>query len=197
MNRGRLLLAFAATLIAVPAVAQFSDSYTFLKAVRDRDAAKVEGLTNAPGDLIVNTRDQASGDGALHILARGRDLSWLNFLLSRGARPDVQNRAGETPLGIAAQIGWVEGAQVLLRRGANVNFQNSRGETALILAVQRRDSAMVRFLMNNGANPDIADSVAGYSARDYASQDARGQALLRLLDAAPAAPARGAQGPGL
>lgn len=195
---GRIALAFAAALVAVPAIAQFSDSYTFLKAVRDRDGAKAQSLIATPGSPVVNTRDQSSGDTALHILTRGRDLPWLNLILSRGGRADVQNRAGETPLGIAAQIGWAEGAEALIRRGAGVNFANGRGETPLILAVQRRDAAMVRLLMASGANPALTDNVTGYSALDYARQDQRGQALLRFLEETPAQPVRReAQGPGL
>jgi ankyrin repeat protein len=172
----------------------YSDSYTFLKAVKDRDGAKVTELVGAPGSVVINTRDRTSGEGALHYVVRGRDITWLAFLLGKGARPDLQSNRGDTPLTLAAQIGWLEGAEQLLTRRASVDLPNGRGETALILATQRRDIAMVRMLLARRADPKRTDNVAGMSALDYARQDPRAAAVLKLLEA-KAAPAKAAAGP--
>lgn len=182
-TKRRALLAAMLAVVAVPAFAQFSESYNFLKAVRDRDGAKVEEIVDNPSSTAINARDRGSGEGALHILVRGRDLNWLAFLLGRGARPDLADNQGNTPLILAAQIGWIEGAEQLIARRANVNVSNGRGETPLILAVQRRDLAMVRLLVGRGADPDRPDS-AGYSALDYARRDNRAGPVRRLLEAA-------------
>jgi len=192
---GRRVAAAFLLMLAVPLAAQsYSDGFTFLKAVKDRDGSKVQGLIATPGSIVVNTRDRASGEGALHYMVRDRDLTWLYFLLARGAKPDVQNNQGNTPLSLAVQIGWAEGAQVLLARRANVDLANSRGETPLILAVQKRDIAMVRTLLANGASAARTDSVAGYSALDYARQDPRAAPILKLLEA-QRTPARPVAGP--
>ena len=175
------------TLGAVAASGQnFSDSFTFLKAVKERDGTKVQDLVNAAGSNVINVRDRANGEGALHYMVRARDISWLAFLLGKGARPDIQSNRGETPLTLAAQIGWLEGAEQLLARRASVDLPNGRGETALILATQRRDLAMVRLLLARRADPNKADRVAGMSALDYAKQDPRAGTVLRLLEAKPA-----------
>jgi ankyrin repeat protein len=193
---GRVVAASILLGMAGPAAAQsYSDAYMFLKAVKDRDGQKVQGLISAPGSIVINTRDQSNGDSALHYLVRDRDTVWLNFLLGRGARPDVQNRQGETPLTLAAQLGWTDGAELLLMRRANVDLANGRGETPLILAVHKRDLSMVRLLLSKGANPKRTDSAAGYSAIDYAKQDVRAAPILRLLEQAAAAPARAVAGP--
>lgn len=177
------LLAAALALVAVPVTAQnFSDSYTFLKSVRERNAGKVQELASRPNAAVINTRDASSGEGALHILVRGRDLTWMRFLLARGARPDLAANDGTTPLILAAQLGWLDGAEALIARGANVNLGNRRGETPLIMAVQRGDLAMVRRLLAEGANPNQTDNVSGYSAIDYARQDRRTAAILRELE---------------
>jgi ankyrin repeat protein len=184
MNRNKSLGLGAAllALIAAPLAAQgFSDGYTFLKAVRERDGAVAERILSNPATTVVNAREQSTGEGALHILVRGRDFTWLSFMLSRGARPDIQSNDGTTPLIAAAQIGWFEGAQQLLARGANANLGNRSGVTPLIVAVQRRDVQMVRLLLSQRANPNQTDNVAGYSALDYAQQDPRAAAILRLL----------------
>ncbi len=181
-NRLLLLAALAAS-IAVPLAAQsYSDGYTFLKAVRERDAAVAERILSNPSSTAVNIRDPGTGESALHILVRGRDSTWLSYMLGRGARPDTGDREGNTPLIVAAQLGWLEGAEVLLARRANPNLGNSRGETPLIFAVQRRDMPMVRLLMQARADPNQTDHVAGNSAIDYARQDSRATAILRVLE---------------
>jgi ankyrin repeat protein len=192
---GRAIVAAIFLTLAAPILAQgYSDSFTFLKAVRDRDGDKVQTLISAPGSTAINARARSDGEGALHLLVRDRDFAWLNFLLSRGARPDIRNNKGDTPLTLAAQLGWVDGAQLLLARRASVDLPNNRGETALILAVQKRDMGMVRALLDKGANPKRTDSTAGYSALDYARQDARAAAILKLLEA-PKTPAKPVYGP--
>lgn len=187
-----------AGLVATPAPAQFSDSYQFLKAVRDRDGSKVTEYLDKPGSTIVNTRDFSSGESALHLIVQRRDSQWLAFLLAKGANPNIRDSVGNTALAQAAQLGWLDGTTMLLTKGADVNATNDRGETPLILAVQRRDLATVRLLLANGANPKIADHIAGMSAHDYAARDARSPAILKAIDEAkPAKPAAQIAGPKL
>src|SRR3954464_3808353 len=175
--------AFLLALIATPLVAQsFSEGFTFLKAVRARDGAAAERILSNPASTAVNARDPATGEGALHILVRGRDLTWLGYMLSKGARPDSQSNDGTTPLILCAQLSWVDGATQLLARRANPNLANRSGETPLIVAVQRRDIQMVRLLLGQHANPNQTDNLAGNSAIDYARQDPRAAQILRELE---------------
>ena len=183
MRRKTLFAAMALALVAVPALGQsFSDGFLFLKGVRERDATTVQGLVERPNAAVLNYRDSSSGEGALHILVRGRDLTWLSFLLARGARADLQANDGATPLILAAQIGWIEGAEQLLARRANPNLGNRNGMTPLMFAVQRMDLPMVRLLRSQGADPNQTDNVSGYSAIDYARQDRRAAHILRELE---------------
>lgn len=193
---GVVLGAVAALAVAVPAGAQkFSDSFSFLRAVRERDGNKATELLAQPGSVVANATEREDGDGALHIVVRDRDLTWLGFLLSKGARPDLQNDEGSTALGLAAQLGWIDGARVLLSARANVDLANSRGETPLILAVHQRSLPMVKLLVGAGANPNRTDSVAGYSALDYAKRDARSTGIVKALEEGAKKPARGIAGP--
>lgn len=195
---GRAAAAALVLALAVPAGAQsYSDGFNFIKAVRERDGNKATELVSHPGTTVINVRDAGSGDAALHIVTRGRDLNWLSFLLSRGARADLQNSKGETALVLAAQLGWTDGAGLLLGQGASVDLANARGETPLILAVHNRDVPMVRVLLQGGADPKKADHTAGYSALDYARQDSRALSILRLLEGQRPAPRRAAAGPKL
>ncbi len=185
----------ALTIGAVPLAAQnFSQGYKFIKAVKERDGSAVEGALAGPGARIVNAKDGDTGDTALHIVTRDRDLTWLRFLLGKQARAEAVNDAGETPLILATQLSWIEGATALLRSGAKVNTANGRGETPLILAVLKRDVPMIRFLLANGADPKKTDRIAGYSAMDYARRDDRTGTILRLLETEQK-PAKAAAGP--
>lgn len=187
-----LWLGIGAALALVPgiAAAQFSDSYNFLKAVRDRNGAKATEIITKPGSVIIDTRDQSTYETGLMIVTKARDLSWMAFLLSRSAKADLKDKDGNTALMAAAQIGFVEGAQLLIKYRAGVDVANSSGETPLIKAVQQRDAAMVQLLLTSGANPAKTDSVAGLSARDYAMRDRRSSNILKLIESAkPAKPA--------
>lgn len=190
MRFGLIAAAAAAFLVApamttVPAAAQMqSDSYKFLKAVRDQDVLKAKELFDEPGSTVINTRDYSTGESALHIVIKRRDVSWINFLGNAGANMEIRDNQGRTPLMLAAQLGFIDGIRVLLYRGADVNATNSRGETALIFAVQARDPNTVRVLIDEGADPDQKDHFTGKSARDYAAADSRSAAILKILESA-------------
>jgi len=189
-NRSLFSVAIALSVLATPGSvqAQFSESFNFLKAVKERDGAKVTEFLNKPGSgsVIVNTRDGSTGETALHLVAAGRDSLWLGFLLQRGANPDIRDGRGNTALMIATQLGWTDGIQTLLARRAGVDVTNSSGETPLMRAVQNRDIASVRLLLAAGANPSKPDNAAGLSAKDYAARDPRAAAILKeIVEAKP------------
>ena len=183
------LLAAATALSATPASAQFRGGYGFLQAVENRDGNKAtDALKDDPS--FVNTRNPDTGETALIIVAKRRDIAWVRFLLSKDADPSIGDRQGTTPLMHTALLNFTDGAEALIGRKAPVDQANRRGETALILAVQSKNAAMVRLLIKNGANPDKADHITGMSARDYAKRDDRTGQLTALLDTRPDTPVR-------
>jgi len=191
--------AAALAVSAAPALAQFSDGYNFLKAVKDRDGKEATEFLSEPGSVLVNARDRASGETALHITIRRRDELWTKFILDRGGNPNLADKSGVTPLALAASMGFVEGVELLLKRGARADVTNVAGETPLISAVHRRDTAMTRLLLKNGASADRADN-SGRSARDYAMLMGPSAGVMDEIDRAEAerkkAPAGQAYGPG-
>ncbi len=192
------LLAVAMLGMAAPASAQFSESYKFLKAVRDANGADATKSLDSPASTLINTRDYSTGESALHIVVKRRDMTWLAFLLGKGANADIRDNAGDTPLITAARLGFLEGANLLITAGATINMPNSKGETALIIATQLRNVPLVRALIMKGADPKQADRITGKSARDYATDDARSAAVLKMLDeAAPVKAKPKMSGPGL
>ena len=177
-----LIVPAAFGVVAPAAYAQFSDSYNFLKAVKDRKGEEAEKFLSEPGSVIINTRDGSTGETALHIVIQRRDSTWLGYLLQKGANPNLADKKGTTPLMLATQLGYVDGIDWLVRKKAVVDQTNRSSETALILAVQLRNLEAVRALLKAGANPDKTDSRAGYSARDYAKQDGRASAIAAIIE---------------
>jgi len=181
----RLMAAVMLMTAAVPAAAQFSDTYLFIKAVTDKDVAKAREMVEKPGAMVVNARDRDTGDTPLIIVVKRSDLPWMGFLLQNGADANLRDNNGNTPILLASISGFSEGVRVLLIVHARVDIQNNLGETALIKAVQARDATTAQLLLDAGANPDLADHASGYTARQYAAQDPRGGAIAKLLKDAP------------
>lgn len=186
----------AATAGARPAAAQFSDSYNFIKAVKDRDVNKAIELADKPGTTVVNTRDNDTGETGVHMVTRRGDLGWLGLLYQKGANLNLKDREGNTPLMLATISRWSEGVATLIRLKAQVNVPNRLGETAILKAVQARDLALVKILIEAGANPDLADN-SGISARAVATSDTRAASIAKLLKDLPVKPIGRMQGPSL
>lgn len=183
-------------LTALPAAAQQqSQGYKFLEAVRKSSGDEVVKMLDQPGQRIVNARDVTTGEGALHIVVKRGDATYLRFLLARGADPNMRDGRGDTPLLLAVQYGQNDMVDILAAAKANPNLANGGGETPLIRAVQKRDLALVRSLLAAGANPDQTDNVAGMSARDYANADTRSPAIAKLIDEKPKRAVRAVAGP--
>lgn len=179
--RGALIAFAAAGLgLTAPAQAQFSGGYKFLEAVRKKEGEKVESALSTPGSTIVNTRDVTTGETALHIVTARRDITWLQFLIARGANVNLRDGQGRTPLQVATGLGWRDGVALLVERKANTEVANDAGETPLIAAVHRRDVELVKLLLRAGADPDRDDN-SGRSARDYAEADNQSGAIIQAI----------------
>lgn len=187
VKRGLVIAGAGLAMLASPLVAQFqSDGYKFIKAVRDRDGTVATQMLDEPGTTIVNAREVTTGETALHAVVQRRDLTWVKFLLQRGANPDIADKNGVYPIQIAAQLGFIEGVERLVQGGADIDVSDSTGETPLISAVHRRDLKMIEMLVKNGANPDRTDN-SGRSARDYAALMGARSGVLEAIEKAEGA----------
>lgn len=180
-----LVAALIATAPGIASAQQQSEGYKFLDAVKNEKGNDVEEALNKPGTTVINTRSVSNGETALHIVIQNGSGTYLTYLLSRGANPNVRDNAGTAPIVLAASRGRNDLIEKLIAGRANVNYGNSNGETALIVAVRRRDLAMIHTLLTAGADPDQADLLSGQSAREYAKLDVRSPAVAKELADAP------------
>ena len=195
------LLSLALSLPSIASAQNYSESYKFLQAVRDAKNDDVKEMLSKPGTTVLNTHDYSTGEGALHIVVKRGDSAYLIFFLSQdGVDPNIRDNQGVTPLELAARLGESSLADTLLNNAfhkANPNVADDNGQTPLIIAVQHRNIELVRMLLKAGADPDQSDHLAGMSARDYARQDSRTPALLKLIEDAPKKHSSAVAGPRL
>ena len=80
----------------------------------------------------------------------------VQTLLTAGAKVNLADVDGTTPLMVAALKGFTPILVLLLEKGANVYTQNNIGFTALMWAVQEEKDACVDKLLSAGANVNLA-----------------------------------------
>jgi ankyrin repeat protein len=189
-----LAVPVAVVALPTPAAAQFTESYKFLEAVRKKDGAEVTKLLDEGGPNLINTRDYTTGESALHIVTNKRDLTWMRFLVGKGANVNARDSKGMTPLVVAVNYNFVEGAEFLIGQSARLDESNNAGETPLITAVHNHNLDIMRVLLTAGADPDRADN-SGRSARDYALYEGKEGALIDAIQKYAKPKKKDGQGP--
>lgn len=108
--------------------------------------------------LDVNMMD-SEGTTPLHEAARNCHLEACQELIKIGARVNVTDKAGNTPLLLAAgQKRGLETVKMLLLRGAQANHQNAKKLTALHVACAKGLPDIVAAVLESGANPGAKDA---------------------------------------
>lgn len=77
---------------------------------------------------LLGAKDYAENT-ALHLAAVGPDPSILMELLKRGASVHVRNRAGNSPLFLAQQLGATEHERLLREAGAHLHVEEAEAKT--------------------------------------------------------------------
>jgi len=68
--------------------------------------------------------------------------------------PELLDPLDGGALHVAAEYGWLRGAEVLLECGAEVDGRDMHGITPLLIAVSEESLPMCRFLLDRGADPN-------------------------------------------
>ena len=118
-------------------------------------AAALSGQTEAAGLLLAKGADvmarNAGGFTALHAAAYSGSVSVAALLLDKGAAAeDAANKAGTTPLFVAAETNHPEFVEFMIARGADVAKPEGHGYSALTRAFWKGHKDMVRLLKRHG-----------------------------------------------
>ncbi|CAF1216704.1 unnamed protein product, partial [Didymodactylos carnosus] len=102
-----------------------------------------------------------TGQTALFMATLKERSDVVKYLISKGAKVDVKNRYGVSPLLLCAEGGNKELVQVLVQAGANVNITPTgdlaeenflAGQTPLSGAAKKGHTEICEYLIKNGAN---------------------------------------------
>ena len=98
-----------------------------------------------------------------------RDTAMVEYLLEKGADPNVVDDDKITPLGWAALNNHAAAVKPLVAKGARVNHVDAKGMTPLLYAasIDYGDTATVRALLAAGADREAKDE-HGRTARELA-----------------------------
>lgn len=157
------LLSFGA--VALPAVAAPQETLTDL--VRSGQREAVLAAITSP-DLDVNAAEP-DGSTALLWATYKVDHELVRALLKAGARANVTNRYGASPLAEAVKLGDVELVRLLLDAGANPDSPNQDNQTALMLAANIGSLQIAELLLGKGAHVNAVENFRGQTALMWAA----------------------------
>lgn len=130
---------------------------------------------------------QANGMSALHAATRdslhGRPDAVMT-LLANGAKPDVRDHEGCTPLHHAALSEDPTIAAMLIDAGATLDTVNRESLTPLAVAARSGNETVVRLLLERGARPDVERAIPALIAACNGHDD-QVAIVKRLLKAKP------------
>ena len=126
----------------------------------------------------INARNN-DGETALHLIASASYLGQevlADYLITKGAKVDLQNNNGETPLLVASQLGHDECVDIFIDCNANLLAVDFNGYTALHMAVAYNRTETVKLLLQKGADANAKDN-EGITAL----HDAAGKGLYNVI----------------
>jgi ankyrin len=135
------------------------------------------------------------GTTSLHWAVRADDLQKVESLIRAGAKANVADRYGITPLLLAALNGNAAIVKKLLDAGADPNAVDSTGETILMTAARTGKAEALKLLIDRGANVNAIDPEYEQTALMLAVRENHTDAVKVLIERGAAFNARTRVGP--
>lgn len=112
------------------------------------------------------------------------NLEVIAYLLEKGAKLDVQDSRGSSPMGFAASGGQTDTRvyDLLIKAGADIHYKNPEGANILLSAIAAdKDLKMTDYFISKGLDLHSTDD-AGNTAFNYAARSGNVDLLKKLLD---------------
>lgn len=124
-----------------------------LSAIEVSDNQLVGFYLNTEAALVYE--QNARNETLLHYAARYSDAGTITEFLMRGARPDVADDFGWTPLHEACRSGNEDAVTLFINTGINLNFVNQRRESPLHIAARHNFPRLAARLAEAGAEKNL------------------------------------------
>src|SRR5712692_3715913 len=128
-------------------------------AAMKRNKEAVRSLLQRKADV---NAPQVDGTTALHWAVRLDDLDTADMLIRAGAHVSAANRAGATPMQLAALNGNAAMVEKLIKAGADPNVPLTQsGDTALMMASRAGKTDAINVLLESGAMVNAKETWGG------------------------------------
>jgi ankyrin len=149
-------------------------------AAMKRNGEAVRSLLQRKADV---NAPQIDGTTALHWAVRLDDLETAELLIRAGANVSAANRAGATPMQLAALNGNAAMVEKLITAGADPNVALTQyGDTALMMASRTGKTDAIKVLLDGGAKVNTEETWGGTTALMWAVAERHPAAVKTLID---------------
>ncbi|CAL8361459.1 unnamed protein product [Gadus morhua 'NCC'] len=147
--------------------------YQLLQCVRHGDKNKIKKLLRLGVPNLLNLSEPSEGQAALHLACIAPDPEMVEFLLSQGALPIVQDLKGRTPAMMAAELGQDSTMVLLAKSQADMELVDHQGKGVLFYCLHPTalHQCCLQVALINGADPNNS-SAAGVPVLVLACQRA-------------------------
>ena len=174
-----MILLVAALLICAASAGAAAGKSDVADAVMKGDTASLRTLIEHKADVNAPQVDDAT---ALHWAVHRDNGEAADLLIKAGAKIDVANREGVTPLAMASLYGSAAMVDRLLSAGANAKQRAPNGETMLMFAARNGNPVVIKRLAAAGADVNARESLRGTTALMWAAEQRHPDAVKVLLE---------------
>ncbi len=167
-----------------------------LWAVEYREATLARLLVEKGADVNAATRGggkTVSGYTPLMAACHWGDRGTILLLLEHGARTDVLDENGSSPLWIGLEDSHFAILDLLLQHRADIDLKDHDGRTPLMRCIAREEYKNLQWLLRHGAALDARDK-EGKTALMLAAAGGKAEAVRLLMEAGAALEARDTKG---
>jgi len=175
------MIQYNITHLSVPKIENSTEILDLQKACRLGDLLAIKKAYYANPEKI-NQKDSNLGWTPLYRTVICGHVKASQFLLKKGADPNLVNNLGEAPLHQAADNSQYELAELLLEFRGDPNLQQNDGDTPLHHAAFRGDKQMVQILLKHSGDPNCPNFMFGRTPLHYASDCKHTECVKLMLE---------------
>lgn len=125
---------------------------SLMEAIIMRDEKKVKNILERRPNLNIISTDRFR-QTALNLAIKHRNFPIIEMIIKGGARVDIGDYLGNTPLHVVARVGDEDIQRkctpLLIEAGAKLNATNNQGDTVLGQAIRMHDNSYIGYLLAN------------------------------------------------
>uniref|UniRef100_A0A096M0K4 Ankyrin repeat and EF-hand domain containing 1a n=1 Tax=Poecilia formosa TaxID=48698 RepID=A0A096M0K4_POEFO len=130
--------------------------YRLLQWIHKGEKDEIQKMVKLGVKNLINLTEPQEGLGVLHLAVSANNSDLVEFLLSLGAQPDVQDKMGRTPAMLAAELGNEDILSLLFQKQPDMKLVDIKGKGVLFYCSYptKRHARCLELALKNGADPN-------------------------------------------